>query len=66
MRATAGLNSDDPLDRQNLAAREELGIFVGVNIIGDHCEVDLGPELLQSISTRAVLPEPTGPATPSV
>ena len=30
--------------RQHLAAREELGVLVGVDVVGDDREVDLGPE----------------------
>ena len=44
MRAAAGLDADDPLDGQHLAAREELGVLVGVDVVGDDREVDLGPE----------------------
>ena len=66
VRAAAGLDADDPLHRQHLAAREELGILVGVDVVGDDRQVDLGQSARQRASTRAVLPEPTGPATPIV
>jgi hypothetical protein len=45
VRAAASLNSDDPFERENFAPREELGIFVRVNVVRDDCEVNFGPEL---------------------
>ena len=46
VRAAAGLNADNPFQGQNLASREELGVFMGVDIISDDCNVDFRPELL--------------------
>ena len=61
VRAAAGLDADDPLQRQHLAAREELGVLVRVDVVGDDREVDLGPGRGRASSTRAVLPEPDRP-----
>ena len=44
VRAAAGLDAHDALHRQCFAAGEELGIFVRVDVVGDHREIDLGPE----------------------
>ena len=44
MRAAAGLDADDPLDGKCLAAGQELGVLVRVDVVGDHREIDLGPE----------------------
>jgi len=39
VRAAAGFHADDPLGRQGLVAHEELGVFLGVDIVGHHSEV---------------------------
>ena len=35
MRATAGLDADDPFERQDVAAGQEFRIFARVNVVGD-------------------------------
>ena len=35
MRAAAGLDPDDPLQRQRLGAHQELGVLAGVDVVGD-------------------------------
>ena len=44
VRAAAGLDADDALQRQHLAAGQELGVLAGVDVVGDDGQVDLGPE----------------------
>ena len=66
MRAAAGLDADDALGRERAGARQEFGVLFRVDVIGDGGEVDsCRAALLQSRSISAVLPEPTGPPTPT-
>ena len=39
VRAAAGFHADDPLRRQGLVAHQELGVFLGVDVVGHHGEV---------------------------
>ncbi|MNP69196.1 hypothetical protein D3C76_1652620 [compost metagenome] len=39
MRAAAGFHADDALRRQGLVAHQELGVFLGVDIVGHHGQV---------------------------
>ena len=45
VRAAAGLDADDPVQRQHLAAGQELGVLARVDVVGDDSQVDRRPEL---------------------
>ena len=45
MRAAAGLDADDALQRQHLAAGQELGVLARVDVVGDDGQVELRPEV---------------------
>ena len=64
VRAAARLHADDALDGQRPAAHQELRVLLGVDVVGDGGDVVASRSRLQSASISAVLPEPTGPATP--
>ena len=38
VRATAGLDADDPIRRQDLHPHQRLGVLLGVDIVGDHAD----------------------------
>ena len=44
VRTAARLDADDPVQRQRLAPRQELGVLPRVDVVGDDGEVELGPE----------------------
>src|SRR5262249_40353329 len=44
VRARTRLDTDDSFQRQGLAAGQELGVFLGVDVIGDDGEIELRPE----------------------
>ena len=44
VRAAAGLDADDALQRQHLAAGQELGVLARVNVVGDDGQVERRPE----------------------
>ncbi len=61
---TAGLDAADRAGERALTD-QELGVFAGVNVVGDDGDVDTRPGRRRlRPSTSAVLPRPTGPATP--
>src|SRR6185369_14013365 len=39
MRAAAGLDADDPLRRERFVAHQELRVFLGIDVVRDHCDV---------------------------
>ena len=44
VRAAAGLDADDPVQRQDLAPGQELGVLARVDVVGDDRQVDRRPE----------------------
>ena len=66
VRAAAGLDADDALGRQRLGAHQDLRVLLGVDVVGDDRDLVVGRAgALHSTSSSAVLPEPTGPPTPT-
>ena len=65
VRAAAGLDADDALGRRAPRRDEELLVLLGVDVVGDDGEVVAVAHRLAQHSTSVVLPEPTGPPTPT-
>ena len=65
VRAAAGLDAHDALGRERAASHQELRVLLGVDVVGDDGDLEPSRRCLQSASTSAVFPEPTGPATPT-
>ncbi len=65
MRAAAGFHTDDAFRRQRARFGEDALIFFGIDVVSDHRQLPVSRIALHSASSRAVLPEPTGPPTPT-
>jgi hypothetical protein len=40
MRAAAGLYAADTLSWHGIVARQKLGVFFGINVVGHNCHID--------------------------
>ena len=65
VRATAGLHTGDAFRRKRAGADQVLGIPFGVDIVGDGGDLVALTQMLAQASINAVLPDPTGPPTPT-
>ncbi len=65
MRATAGLDAEDPLRRKRAGLDQNAGVLLSIDVVGDRDDIEWPRKRLQSCSMSAVLPEPTGPPMPT-
>ena len=55
MRAAAGLDADDALGRERAGARQELGVLLGVDVVGDDGDVVVvAHRLAQALDQRGL------------
>ena len=66
VRAAAGLDADDALGRQRPAPREELGVFLRIDVVGDHGHVHARSQPQAERLGQRGLPGADGTADPDL